>query len=157
MSMILNLSFLFYTSKKQHVEDHHLYSLNYMHWGAPKIWYGVPARDACQLEEAMRKHLPDLFDEQPDLLHKLVSKSYCIVLYGCFMFGIRLGVLCSVVVWTRACNSLFFFFYLFCQLVCIYYISRQYVLLGICYLDLCACNSLRIFHLFLSTFLNICL
>lgn len=111
--MILNLSFLFYTSKKQHVEDHHLYSLNYMHWGAPKIWYGVPGRDACQLEEAMRKHLPDLFDEQPDLLHKLVSKSYCIVLYGCFMFGIRLGVPCSVVVWTRACNS-FFLFYFIC-------------------------------------------
>lgn len=57
-----------------HVEDHHLYSLNYMHWGAPKIWYGVPGSDACQLEEAMRKHLPDLFDEQPDLLHKLVTQ-----------------------------------------------------------------------------------
>ncbi|OMO72095.1 hypothetical protein CCACVL1_17954 [Corchorus capsularis] len=57
-----------------HVEDHHLYSLNYMHWGAPKIWYGVPGKDAPKLEEAMRKHLPDLFDEQPDLLHKLVTQ-----------------------------------------------------------------------------------
>ncbi|XP_007030413.2 PREDICTED: putative lysine-specific demethylase JMJ16 [Theobroma cacao] len=57
-----------------HVEDHHLYSLNYMHWGAPKIWYGVPGKDASKLEEAMRKHLPDLFDEQPDLLHKLVTQ-----------------------------------------------------------------------------------
>lgn len=56
----------------QHVEDHHLYSLNYAHWGAPKIWYGVPAEDAAKLEAAMRKHLPDLFEEQPDLLHKLV-------------------------------------------------------------------------------------
>lgn len=57
-----------------HVEDHHLYSLNYMHWGAPKIWYGVPGKYASKLEEAMRKHLPDLFDEQPDLLHKLVTQ-----------------------------------------------------------------------------------
>ncbi|KAK8638049.1 hypothetical protein V6N13_136492 [Hibiscus sabdariffa] len=57
-----------------HVEDHHLYSLNYMHLGAPKIWYGVPGKDASKLEEAMRKHLPDLFDEQPDLLHKLVTQ-----------------------------------------------------------------------------------
>ncbi|XP_059665739.1 putative lysine-specific demethylase JMJ16 isoform X2 [Cornus florida] len=57
-----------------HVEDHHLYSLNYMHWGAPKIWYGIPGRDALKLEAAMRKHLPDLFEEQPDLLHKLVTQ-----------------------------------------------------------------------------------
>ncbi|VFQ62883.1 unnamed protein product [Cuscuta campestris] len=57
-----------------HVEDHHLYSLNYMHWGAPKLWYGIPGADAIKLEAAMRKHLPDLFDEQPDLLHKLVTQ-----------------------------------------------------------------------------------
>ncbi|KAI8556170.1 hypothetical protein RHMOL_Rhmol05G0231000 [Rhododendron molle] len=57
-----------------HVEDHHLYSLNYAHWGAPKIWYGVPGEDAAKLEAAMRKHLPDLFEEQPDLLHKLVTQ-----------------------------------------------------------------------------------
>ncbi|KAI9077973.1 hypothetical protein K1719_040102 [Acacia pycnantha] len=57
-----------------HVEDHHLYSLNYMHWGAPKMWYGVPGKDACKLEEAMRKFLPGLFKEQPDLLHKLVTQ-----------------------------------------------------------------------------------
>ncbi|KAL0321955.1 UNVERIFIED_CONTAM: putative lysine-specific demethylase [Sesamum calycinum] len=57
-----------------HVEDHHLYSLNYMHWGDPKLWYGVPGSDALKLEAAMRKHLPDLFEEQPDLLHKLVTQ-----------------------------------------------------------------------------------
>ncbi|XP_074567076.1 lysine-specific demethylase JMJ703-like [Curcuma longa] len=57
-----------------HVEDHHLYSLNYMHWGAPKIWYGVAGKDALKLEAAMKKHLPDLFEEQPDLLHNLVTQ-----------------------------------------------------------------------------------
>ncbi|KAF9673117.1 hypothetical protein SADUNF_Sadunf11G0115300 [Salix dunnii] len=57
-----------------HVEDHHLYSLNYLHWGDPKIWYGVPESHASNLEDAMRKHLPDLFEEQPDLLHCLVTQ-----------------------------------------------------------------------------------
>ncbi|XP_010935913.1 lysine-specific demethylase JMJ703 [Elaeis guineensis] len=57
-----------------HVEDHHLYSLNYLHCGAPKIWYGVPGKDAQKLEAAMKRHLPDLFEEQPDLLHNLVTQ-----------------------------------------------------------------------------------
>ncbi|KAK1260605.1 putative lysine-specific demethylase JMJ14 [Acorus gramineus] len=57
-----------------HVEDHHLYSLNYMHFGDPKVWYGVSGADALKLEEAMKKHLPDLFEEQPDLLHELVTQ-----------------------------------------------------------------------------------
>lgn len=57
-----------------HVEDHHLYSLNYMHWGEPKIWYGVPGSHASALEGAMRKELPDLFEEQPDLLNELVTQ-----------------------------------------------------------------------------------
>lgn len=63
---------LLYLWFKQHVEDHHLYSLNYMHLGDPKIWYGVPGNHASSLEAAMRKHLPDLFEEQPDLLNELV-------------------------------------------------------------------------------------
>ncbi|CAA2934426.1 lysine-specific demethylase JMJ18-like [Olea europaea subsp. europaea] len=57
-----------------HVEDHHLYSLNYLHWGDPKVWYGVPTSHASALEDAMKKHLPDLFEEQPDLLHELVTQ-----------------------------------------------------------------------------------
>ncbi|KAJ3672154.1 hypothetical protein LUZ60_006875 [Juncus effusus] len=57
-----------------HVEDHHLYSLNYMHFGAPKMWYGVSGNDASKLEASMRNNLPDLFDEQPDLLHNLVTQ-----------------------------------------------------------------------------------
>lgn len=57
-----------------HVEDHHLYSLNYLHWGDPKVWYGVPGTHASELEGTMKKHLPDLFEEQPDLLHELVTQ-----------------------------------------------------------------------------------
>ncbi|KAF9604636.1 hypothetical protein IFM89_008963, partial [Coptis chinensis] len=65
MEPIWKLDFL------EHVKDHHFYSMNYMHFGDPKIWYGVPGEDVVKLEVAMRKHLPDLFQEQPDLLHKL--------------------------------------------------------------------------------------
>ncbi|WCJ24422.1 Lysine-specific demethylase JMJ18 [Euphorbia peplus] len=57
-----------------HVEDHHLYSLNYLHWGDPKVWYGVPGSHATNLERVMRKHLPDLFKEQPHLLNELVTQ-----------------------------------------------------------------------------------
>ncbi|KAL6608331.1 hypothetical protein ACP70R_041394 [Stipagrostis hirtigluma subsp. patula] len=57
-----------------HVEDHFLYSLNYMHFGEQKVWYGVPGGEAVKLEESMRKNLPKLFEEQPDLLHELVTQ-----------------------------------------------------------------------------------
>ncbi|KAK7281435.1 hypothetical protein RIF29_09424 [Crotalaria pallida] len=57
-----------------HVEDHHLYSLNYLHWGDPKVWYGVPGSHASALEHAMRKHMPDLFEENPNLLNELVTQ-----------------------------------------------------------------------------------
>ncbi|KAG5413522.1 hypothetical protein IGI04_001089 [Brassica rapa subsp. trilocularis] len=57
-----------------HVEDHHLYSLNYLHTGDPKVWYGIPGSHAASFENAMKKLLPDLFEEQPDLLHQLVTQ-----------------------------------------------------------------------------------
>ncbi|EOA18917.1 hypothetical protein CARUB_v10007549mg, partial [Capsella rubella] len=57
-----------------HVEDHHLYSLNYLHTGDPKVWYGIPGNHYASFENAMKKHLPDLFEEQPDLLHQLVTQ-----------------------------------------------------------------------------------
>ncbi|KAL2343139.1 hypothetical protein Fmac_004424 [Flemingia macrophylla] len=57
-----------------HVEDHHLYSLNYLHWGDPKVWYGAPGSHATGLEDAMKKYLPDLFEEQPNLLNELVTQ-----------------------------------------------------------------------------------
>ncbi|XP_062207813.1 lysine-specific demethylase JMJ705-like [Phragmites australis] len=39
-----------------HVEDHDLHSLNYMHSGAPKTWYGVPCDAALAFEEVVRVH-----------------------------------------------------------------------------------------------------
>ncbi|XP_051747348.1 lysine-specific demethylase 5A isoform X1 [Ctenopharyngodon idella] len=56
-----------------HIEDHWSYSINFLHWGEPKTWYGVPAHAAEQLETVMKKVAPELFDSQPDLLHQLVT------------------------------------------------------------------------------------
>ncbi|KAJ2412497.1 hypothetical protein GGI10_003647 [Coemansia sp. RSA 2530] len=56
-----------------HNEDHYTYSVNYMHWGETKTWYGVPGRHATQFEDAMRAAVPDLFKDQPDLLFQLVT------------------------------------------------------------------------------------
>lgn len=56
-----------------HIEDHWSYSINYLHWGEPKTWYGVPSYAAEQLEDVMRELAPELFETQPDLLHQLVT------------------------------------------------------------------------------------
>lgn len=56
-----------------HNEDHWSYSINYLHWGEPKTWYGVPGSGAESLENAMKAAAPDLFKSQPDLLHQLVT------------------------------------------------------------------------------------
>ncbi|KAJ7956116.1 Lysine-specific demethylase REF6 [Quillaja saponaria] len=39
-----------------HVEDHDLHSLNYLHMGAGKTWYGVPKEAAVAFEEVVRVH-----------------------------------------------------------------------------------------------------
>ncbi|XP_023986391.1 lysine-specific demethylase 5B isoform X3 [Physeter macrocephalus] len=56
-----------------HIEDHWSYSINYLHWGEPKTWYGVPGYAAEQLETVMKRLAPELFISQPDLLHQLVT------------------------------------------------------------------------------------
>ncbi|XP_037927459.1 lysine-specific demethylase lid isoform X2 [Teleopsis dalmanni] len=56
-----------------HNEDHWSYSINYLHWGEPKTWYGVPGSCAEQFEDSMKQAAPELFASQPDLLHQLVT------------------------------------------------------------------------------------
>ncbi|GLB34119.1 putative BRIGHT, ARID (A/T-rich interaction domain) domain contatining protein [Lyophyllum shimeji] len=56
-----------------HNEDHYTYSVNYMHWGETKTWYGIPGDDAEKFEAAIKCEAPDLFEAQPDLLFQLVT------------------------------------------------------------------------------------
>jgi len=56
-----------------HVEDHWTPSINYLHWGEPKTWYGIPAKYAEKAEEVMRSSASELFEYQPDLLHHIVT------------------------------------------------------------------------------------
>jgi hypothetical protein len=51
-----------------HTEDHHLYSINYMHHGAPKSWYGVPGAASSQFQRTLRHCVPRLFDEVTSLV-----------------------------------------------------------------------------------------
>lgn len=56
-----------------HTEDHWTPSINYLHWGEPKTWYGIPAKYAEKAEEVMRESAKELFSGQPDLLHHIVT------------------------------------------------------------------------------------
>lgn len=56
-----------------HNEDHWSYSINYLHWGEPKTWYGVSGHKADRFEAIMKEQAPELFAAQPDLLHQLVT------------------------------------------------------------------------------------
>ncbi|KAF5952645.1 hypothetical protein HYC85_010589 [Camellia sinensis] len=55
------------------VEEHHLYSLCYMHLGAPKVWYGIPGRCYFKFEAAVKKYFPDVLVENSGLLNKMVG------------------------------------------------------------------------------------
>jgi hypothetical protein len=58
-----------------HNEDNYLYSINYHHWGAPKIWYGVPGTetDAAGLEQVFKSYLSMKMRDVPDLLHHITT------------------------------------------------------------------------------------
>ena len=42
-----------------HCEDMDLHSINYLHFGAPKTWYTVPATHGRELEALARQHFPE--------------------------------------------------------------------------------------------------
>lgn len=56
-----------------HNEDHYTYSINYQHFGETKTWYGVPGNHAEKFEDVMRRAVPELFEQQPDILLQLVT------------------------------------------------------------------------------------
>jgi len=54
-----------------HTEDLYLYSLNYMHDGSPKIWYGISPRDKEKMDEYIKSKYYGVLIKQPDLIHRL--------------------------------------------------------------------------------------
>ncbi|EMD35808.1 hypothetical protein CERSUDRAFT_156544 [Gelatoporia subvermispora B] len=68
-----------------HVEDMDLFSINYIHFGAPKYWYAIPQARASALEQTMRGYFPkDVSQCSQFLRHKsflasptLLSQSSC--------------------------------------------------------------------------------
>lgn len=73
-----------FSSFAWHTEDHWSYSINYLHWGEPKTWYGVPGNKAEMLEDCMKQYAPELFEQSPDLLHQLttIMNPNTLMLYG---------------------------------------------------------------------------
>ncbi|CAN4101956.1 unnamed protein product [Withania somnifera] len=62
-----------FSSNHWKTEEHHLYLLSHIHFGAPRIFYGVPGSYRCKFEEAVKKHLPQL-SAHPCLLHNLATQ-----------------------------------------------------------------------------------
>jgi len=56
-----------------HTEDHNLYSINYHHWGKPKVWYGLRGSEAPKFDYIVKSLFPELFERNPDLLLHLVT------------------------------------------------------------------------------------
>ncbi|KAI6189050.1 JmjC domain-containing protein [Aphelenchoides besseyi] len=56
-----------------HVEDHWTYSMNYMHRGETKVWYGFSGVYAERFDALMKEHMPTLFERTPDLLHHMTT------------------------------------------------------------------------------------
>lgn len=83
-----------------HTEDHWSYSINYLHWGEPKTWYGVGEEHANQFEDSMRAAAPELFQTQPDLLHQLVTimNPSHLIRYGIPVSEIPLIILHAIIV-----------------------------------------------------------
>lgn len=58
-----------------HVEDMDLFSINYIHFGAPKFWYSVPQGRANALEQTMRGgFFLMLFDTGAHLCSQVISQ-----------------------------------------------------------------------------------
>ena len=64
-----------------HNEDNFMYSINYLHKGAPKQWYSVPGSKADLMEKVMKGFLREVFDNNPDLLHHMTNQFHPVLFH----------------------------------------------------------------------------
>lgn len=62
---------MLYSTFCWHTEDLYLYSLNYMHSGAAKIWYGISHTDKEKMDEYIKNKYYATLIKKPDLIHRL--------------------------------------------------------------------------------------
>ncbi|CAD6272334.1 unnamed protein product [Miscanthus lutarioriparius] len=80
-----------------HVEDHFLYSLNYMHFGEPKVWYGVPGDryvvTYCQVTQLS----PSVLKSEGVSVYHAVQKSgeFVLTLPRAYHSGFNCGFNCA--------------------------------------------------------------
>lgn len=55
-----------------HTEDLFLYSVNYMHEGGTKTWYGVPYSDVEKTRNFLREKYKDQLEDRPSLLNEVL-------------------------------------------------------------------------------------
>jgi len=50
-----------------------LYSINYSHWGKPKLWYTVPEDSREKFEKAVKSKIALVFKKDPNILMDIVT------------------------------------------------------------------------------------
>lgn len=76
-----------FTTFSCHVEDINLNAASYLHWGAEKIWYGIPENDSEKLETKIKELIPTFTCDLP-LRHKnTLPVTWC----GAYHFGMNIG------------------------------------------------------------------
>jgi len=71
-----------YSSFCWHFEDLMLPSINYNHWGKPKLWYGVPESQREKFDQVVKEKCALLFKKDPNILYDIttmISPAYLIL------------------------------------------------------------------------------